>query len=167
MNKAIDFECQRCGLCCRNLLETREDIKRGLPLTEKEVHLFSKELISPKLAIGVTEPNILVLCQLNVNVCPHINSKNECEKYKSRPLMCQSFPVVAGDLSNRCRIFSYRKVGFSYSDPYPMIKQMEASEKFNRYLGNRIKKHYQIGLKVWEYDLSIGKWVCRGLYDTL
>lgn len=167
MGATADFECQRCGTCCRNLLETKNYIRRGLPLTEQEVSLFPQELVSPKLAIGATEPKIVILYQLNVNVCPYINDKNECGKYEKRPLMCQSFPVVAGGLSNRCRVFSYRKVGVSYADPYPMKRQLEASNKFDAYLRNRIKKHYRKNLKVWEYDLSTGQWIDRGFYDSL
>jgi Fe-S-cluster containining protein len=163
----LDFECHRCGLCCRNLIETKNNFKRGLPLTEKEANIFSKELVSPKLGIGIAEPNIVVLYQLNVNVCPLINDKNECSKYEYRPLMCRSFPVVAGAISNRCRVFSYRQVGVSYIEPFSMTKQLEASNKFTFYLQNRIKKYYQRNLKVWEYDLSTRKWVCLGLYDAL
>ncbi len=166
MGETVDFECQRCGVCCRSLLESKDGIKRGLPLTEREVSLFPEEVVSPKLAIGVTEPNTVVLYQLNVNVCPYINDRNECGRYENRPLMCQSFPVVAGDLSNRCRVFSYRKAGVSYADPYPMKRQLEASNKFNGYLRNRIKKHYPKGLRMWEYDLSTGQWVDRGFYDS-
>jgi len=167
LGETLEFECLRCGSCCKSLIETKDGFKRGLPLTEKEVSLFSKELVSPKLGIGIAKPNIVILFQLNVNVCPFINDKNECKKYESRPLMCRSFPVVAGDLSNRCRVFSYRKVGVSYNDLYPMTKQLEASSKFTIYLQNRIKKYYRESLKVWEYDLSISKWVCKGFYDSL
>ena len=163
----LDFECQRCGLCCRSLIDDKNGFKRGLPLTEKEVTLFSKDLISPKMAIGITEPDNVILYQLNVNVCPYINEKNECNKYERRPLMCQAFPVVAGAISNRCRVFSYRKVGVSYSDPYPMKKQLEASNKFSRYLQKLIKKQYRKGLKVWEYDLAKNHWVYKGYYDEM
>jgi Fe-S-cluster containining protein len=163
----MEFVCKRCGVCCRNLLETKDGIQRGLPLTDKETALFPQELVSPKLAIGVAEPKVVILYQLNVNVCPYINSQNACVKYEKRPLMCQSFPVVAGDLSNRCTVFSYRLKGVSYSDSYSMEKQLAASVKFTLYLGNRVKKYYRKDLKVWEYDLAKRRWVCRGLYDSL
>ncbi|MCX8150961.1 MAG: YkgJ family cysteine cluster protein [Candidatus Bathyarchaeota archaeon] len=167
MNEIVEFVCKRCGWCCRNLLETKDGIERGLPLTDKEATRFPQELVSPKVAIGITDPKIVVLYQLNVNVCPYINSQNVCEKYEDRPLMCRSFPIVAGDLSNRCTVFSYRIKGVSYSDSYSMEKQLDASVKFTLYLKNRIKKYYQKGLKVWEYNLATKNWVCRGFYDSL
>ncbi len=163
----MDFVCKRCGLCCRNLLETKGGVQRGLPLTEKEATLFPSEFVSPKLAVGVAEPKIIVLYQLNVNVCPYINNQNTCKKYENRPLMCQSFPIVAGDLSNKCTVFSYRIKGISYNETFSMKDQADASNKFTLYLSNRIKKNYRKGLRVWEYNLATRSWICLGLYDSL
>ena len=162
-----DFECLRCATCCRNILECSSGVKRGLPLTEKEATLFPKEVVSPKLAVGVAEPNVVILYQLNVNVCPYVNAQNECGVYEERPLICRSFPIVAGAISNRCRVFSYRKVGVSYSEPYPMKKQLEASKKLSAYTQNRVRKLRRKGLKFWEYNLNTGTWLCRGLVSEL
>jgi Fe-S-cluster containining protein len=167
MGEENDFKCLKCGTCCRNIIEIVGGIKRGLPFTENEVALFPKEPVSPKLAIGLMEPETIVLYQLNINVCPYINAKNQCQKYETRPLMCRSFPIVAGDISNRCKVFSYRKVGVVYCEPYTMAKQLEASNKLNEYISKSIKKHFQKAIKIWEYDLETKKWVFIKQYDKL
>jgi Fe-S-cluster containining protein len=152
------FECLRCAFCCRNLYETRGGVLRGLPLTEKETGLFPAELISPKLAIGTNGPETVVLYQLNVNCCPHLNTQNQCQIYNRRPLMCQSFPIVAGAISNRCKVFSYRKPGVNYTEPYTMAEQVQASQKLEKYTQKAVMRRHVKGLKVWEYDLAAKKW---------
>ncbi len=166
VGETSDFECLKCGACCRKLLQTTDGVTRGPPLSEKEANLFPPEVISPKLAVGLVEPKTVVLYQLNVGVCPYINQKNECQKYVDRPLICRSFPIVAGAISNRCKVFAYRKVGVSYCEPFPMAKQLEASEKLDGYTLNRIRKHFKKGLKAWEYDLATKKWIYKTQYDT-
>ena len=159
MAELKDFECLRCGTCCRSILQISNGIKRGIPLTEKEVRQFPSETVSPRLAVGSTRPETVILWQLNTNFCPNINSINQCQTYEKRPLICKSFPIVASAISNRCKVFSYRKVGFSYSEPYRMKSQLEASDKLSAYIKNRIKKHCLKGFKMWEYDLETNKWV--------
>jgi Fe-S-cluster containining protein len=115
--------------------------------------------VSPRLAVGVKEPETVVLWQLNTNVCPLLGNANECQKYASRPLICRSFPIVAGAISNRCKVFSYRKPGVSYKEPYTMTSQVEASDKLTAYIQMCLKKHAKKGLQMWEYNLATGKWV--------
>ena len=161
MVEGSEFQCQRCAKCCRNLLESKNDFLRGLPLTEKEAQLFPKEIVSPKLGIGLNEATEIVLYQLNINCCPHINENNECKIYDKRPLMCQSFPIVAGSISNRCIVFHYRKPGLQYAEPFTLIRQVEASEKLEKYNRNRIQKGNKKGLRIWEYNLTTKKWVSK------
>ncbi len=163
-----NFGCLKCGECCRSILHCDEEgFTRGLLLTEKETSIFPKGAVSPKLAVGLTEPKTVILYQLNVNPCPHLSGKNECQKYSERPLMCRSFPIIAGAISNRCKVFSYRKVGVAYSEPYTMAEQLEASDKINKHIEKSIKRHYRKGLRLWEYDLATKKWVDKGQYDKM
>lgn len=154
-----EFECLRCASCCRNLLESKDGIQGGLPLTDKEASLFPNALVSPKLGVGTKEPEEVVLYQLDIMCCPYVNEKNECQIYSKRPLMCQSFPIVAGAISNRCKTFGYRKPGITYTEPYSMERQVEASEKLEKYVANRIKKHCSKVIRIWEYDLVTKKWL--------
>jgi len=164
MDQPNVFECRRCATCCRGLLESEEGISRGLPLTDKETKLFPSEIVAPKLAVGVEKPEFVILYQLTVNCCPHINNENNCQIYSVRPLMCQSFPIVAGAISNRCQVFSYRIPGRAYDDPFSMTAQLQANDKLERYIHTRLRRTSRKGLKIWEYDLSTKKWTDRGIY---
>ncbi len=162
MDESSDFQCLRCATCCRSLLESKGDITLGLPLTEHEASLFPEKLVVPKVAVGVDKPESVILYQLKVKCCPHLSSQNQCQIYVKRPLMCQSFPIVAGAVSNRCRVFSYRKPGLSYHEPYSMEAQLVASGKLEKYLLKQIKKNNRPELKIWEYDLNSKKWRLQG-----
>jgi Fe-S-cluster containining protein len=156
--EASDFECKNCATCCRNLLETKEGKSKGLTLTEKEANLFPSSMVSPKFAIGLNAPETVILYQLNVKCCPNVNEKNLCQIYQRRPLVCQSFPIISGAISNKCKVFAYRKVGLSYSEPYAMKKQLGASDKLDKYIENRLRKQSKKGLILWEYDLATKQW---------
>ena len=164
MNETADFECSRCATCCKNLIETSDNMKRGLPLTKEEALLFPTELVLPKLGVGLKAPETVILYQLALNCCPHLNEQNECQVYAKRPLMCQSFPIVAGAISNRCRMFSYRKPGATYAEPYRMTNQVKASSKLEKYMEKQIRKYSKKGLKTWEYDLNTQTWLDRGTW---
>jgi len=156
---APEFECLRCGTCCKTILQTADGVVRGLPLTEKERRLFPPEVVSPRVAVGVEAPETVVLWQLNRNVCLFVGEGNVCQRYEVRPLMCRSFPIVVGAISNKCTVFSYRKPGVAYSEPYTMESQLEADEKLTVYIKKSIKKYSRKGLKMWEYDLATCSWV--------
>jgi len=164
MDQAGNFECRRCAACCRSILESKEGILRGLPLTDRENKLFPSKTIAPKLAVGVEKPQTIVLFQLIVNCCPHVNEKNECQIYAKRPLMCQSFPIVAGAISNRCQVFNYRRPGVAYDEPYSMTAQLKASNKLEQYIQNYLRRNSRKGLRFWEYDPNSKKWLDKGLY---
>lgn len=161
------FQCKKCGTCCRNLLEDIRGIRKGLVLTAKEVSLFPSEMISPSLAMGTEKRKIPITYQLNVNTCPHIDNKNECLIYDKRPLMCKAFPYESGDFSNKCTVFSYRKVGQRYCDFAPSRFQIDASEKLNRYIMNRYRKHFKKGIKIWDYDLAAEQWILGTQHDEI
>jgi len=76
-----------CGTCCKNLLEDANGIINGLFLTHKEKKLFPARLVSPKVALGKRKPEKMIAYQLNVAVCPHLNERNGCEIYDTRPLI--------------------------------------------------------------------------------
>lgn len=167
MIEANSFDCLQCASCCRHLLEVKDGRSRGLTLTEKETSLFESKLISPKLAIGLREPQVIILYQLNAKVCPHVSESNSCQIYQNRPLVCQSFPIISGAISNRCKIFAFRKVGLSYDEPFSMKTQLEASEKLDKYIQNRIRKYFHKGIRLWEYDLATKQWNFKTQYDTV
>ena len=162
MDKSGNFECKRCATCCRNLLESKEGVLRGLPLTATEAKRFPPNAIAPKLAVGVEKPETIILYQPIVNCCPHISDKNECQVYETRPLMCQSFPIVAGAISNRCQVFNYRRPGVVYDEFYNMNSQLRASDKLEKYVESHLRRNSKRGLKIWEYNISTKKWLDKG-----
>ena len=163
---SLIFQCKRCGTCCRNLLEDDDSIRKGLLLTAKEVGLFPSEMISPSLAIGTEKQKRTITYQLNVNICPHINDKNECLIYNKRPLMCKAFPFDSGSFSVRCVVFSNRKLGVLYCDFAPSESQIDASEKLNKYIRKRFHKHFTKGIKVWNFDLATKNWAFKAQYSN-
>lgn len=129
-----------------------------MTLTEKEAEIFPKEFVSPKMAVGEMEPKEVILYQLNVNCCPHVTLQNLCSIYEKRPLMCRSFPIVAGAISSRCRVFSYRKPGLSYSEPYHMKEQLQASDKLTKHIEGCLRRNMERRQTLWEFDLNTKKW---------
>jgi len=162
-----DFTCLQCATCCRNLLEIREGKSSGITLTDKEAGLFPPEMVSPKLALGLNGPETVILYQLNVKCCPYINEKNMCKIYERRPLVCQSFPIISGAISNKCKVFAYRKAGLHYSEPYSMVKQLYASEKLDKYVQNRVRKNFKKGIILWEYDLATKQWTYKTQFNNV
>jgi hypothetical protein len=79
--------------------------------------------------------------------------------------MCQSFPIVAGAISNRCKAFNYRKPGVTYNEPYTMTQQLQANSKLEKYTRRHLKKNSRRGLRIWEYDLESKKWISKGLVE--
>ena len=167
----IVFKCKKCGTCCRNLFRDKQGIREGLLLTEQETQLFRSEMISPRLGIGMKEPQeIIILYQLNVNNCPHINQKSECEIYDKRPLMCRAFPYdnVSREPSVECTAINSPYVDVYLSSLYKAFeKEIEASNKMERYLRKRFNNNFQKGIKVWVYDLKTKKWIMKAQHNKL
>ena len=161
MASQLDFQCLKCGSCCKNIIETINGVQRGLILTKKETKLFPAEIVTPQYAIGITKPTRIVFYQMKTNPCPYLNAKNECRIYDNRPLICRSFPVMADYISSKCQAFSCRKPGQVYQDIYPMAKMKEASNKITMYVAANFGKNLKAGTKEWEYDLATKKWISR------
>jgi len=155
----ITFNCKKCGTCCRNLIEDANGIKTGLLLTVKEIDLFPSEMVSPKFAIGFEMPDKIIQYQLNVNDCPHVNEKNECQIYEKRPLMCRAFPYESGTVSVKCPVIGSRIKVYEPCEVEVSATEIDASEKMNRHILNRFQKFYKKGQKAWIFDLETRKWV--------
>lgn len=151
----------KCGTCCRNLLEEREGVLKGLVLTEKETSLFPPDMVSPHNATGRKKPEHIIDYQLNVNDCPHIDERNECRIYEKRPLICRAFPYIQGNFSVKCPIFGSRfKAGLLITVPLPDA-EVEASQKRDRYFQNRLRKYLKKSSKIWVFDLATRQWMAH------
>lgn len=166
----IIFECKKCGTCCRNLVEDSNGITNGLFLTSKEIRLFPSKLISPQTAIGVNKPKRIVSYQLNVNVCPYINERNECKIYNKRPLSCRAFPFeivgFAPTASVKCSVIgSQMREGELRPVEFSPV-ELEAGQKINRYIMNRYRKYAKKKTNLWKFDLKTGKWIKHRMKQT-
>ena len=157
----IVFTCKKCGTCCRNLIEDVHGVKTGLLLTVKEIGLFPSNMISPKLAIGREKPEKVIQYQLNVDNCPHVNEKNECQIYEKKPLMCKAFPYETQTVSVKCPVIGSHMKENQFCEVEISSTELEASEKMNRHILNRFKKFFQKGQRIWEFDLDIGNWTVK------
>lgn len=94
----LQFRCQKCGHCCRNLNADIDDGKGSLFLLPEERKLFPPDLIRPLYAVGRKgrsrpRPTKIISYQINTYICPHIKPDNSCAIYAQRPMMCRSFPL--------------------------------------------------------------------------
>lgn len=88
------YECQRCGRCCNDLIQQDRGILRGLSLLPHESALFPEELVKPYLGLG-KRPHMakfqVIAYQLSSETCPHL-VENSCSRYDERPTSCRQFP---------------------------------------------------------------------------
>ncbi len=88
------YVCQRCGICCNDLVQQDRGILRGLSLMPEEIDLFPEELIKPYLGIG-KRPHMtkfhVIAYQLSSDSCPYL-VENSCSRYDERPTSCRQFP---------------------------------------------------------------------------
>ena len=159
----LEFQCLKCGGCCRDLIWVKDGLKKGNTLTPKEAKLFPLEAISPHMAVGIEKPETVILYQLNVTDCPFIDQTNKCKIYSNRPLICQAFPIVENTYSTKCKVFSFSKYGMKIVIDWDMY-QVEAGQKLDRYIINNFKKNFKKGISVWSFDLATNKWVLRNTY---
>jgi len=149
----------KCGTCCRSLLEESEGVLKGLTLTANETDLFPSSMVSPQTALGRKKPARIINYQLNVDYCPHINQRNECEIYDKRPLICRAFPYIQGNFSVKCPIFKklFKREGLRVTFPMSHA-EVEASLKRDRLTQNLLKRYWKKGSKMWIYDLRSKQW---------
>lgn len=88
------YVCQRCGKCCKDLIQQDRGILRGLSLLPEEIGLFPEGLVKPYLGIG-RRPHMakfqVIAYQLSSDSCPYL-VENNCSRYDERPITCKQFP---------------------------------------------------------------------------
>ena len=149
-----EFKCSKCGYCCRTLFAYFGVVIMGLSLTKNETCLFDKKYIFPHMAIGTKEPTEVIMYQLALAKCPHLNEKNECLIYEKRPLACQCYPVDANPMS----------ISVSEDCPQAVLLKgesyvTEAQVKKNEYIFNAYRRFPDKNFKMWFFDLATRKWL--------
>lgn len=163
---AFDFRCLRCGTCCKNTFTDKDELKNGISLTKSEKNLFPDKMISPQMAVGMEKPKVIILYQLNVSDCPHIDQSNKCLIYANRPLMCQAFPIVNGVYSGKCKFFRFGKAGAEIKISWVEGNQPGAYGKLDRYIMNQFKRNFKKGIGTWSFDLATNQWILKNRYKT-
>ena len=115
-----EFKCQRKGAdCCKNLMDLNErkagEARMGslkhIPFEEFGLPLFGWETedlrnaatqrglnvkLQPEIfARGANGEKVVIIWSLSHDVCPFLTSNDDCSIYPKRPLICQSFPIIA------------------------------------------------------------------------
>jgi len=187
MSKIV-FKCLQCGHCCRTLLKQEGKIISGLTFfSDEEKELFPKNLVSPATGLGwgTTGPKHIIRYQLNSNTCPHLGKNNLCKIYDSRPLVCQSFPLISmghfGTTVAQASDCSFvenieEKVG-SLNNILPINdskfigpKAWKAINKINYSQETSIMDHLFDSKVLWKFDLKRKKWIllsARSDFSTL
>ena len=168
------FKCLKCSHCCRNLIQEDKikNLIHGLSIYPKERKLFSSNIISPEIGIGlgISGPTVILVYQLNVKVCPHILDNNKCKIYKFRPLVCKAFPLTAAGFGATIAAPEYctfvkreeKNVGsldrFMIPQQIKAPKEWQAISKINSSVMNAIRKYPKEARYVWFFDLKNNEW---------
>ncbi|HXX87566.1 MAG TPA: YkgJ family cysteine cluster protein [Candidatus Acidoferrum sp.] len=104
--RSLNFECERCALCCGNT-ETR--IRRILLLKVEAEHISNKtgkpiaEFADKNEG---TEPYVYEMRKNNDGKCAFLKN-NACSIYRIRPLICTFYPFELRPSGDNAYVFSY------------------------------------------------------------
>jgi len=149
----MDFQCLRCGYCCRSLFRYCLGFKSSLTLLPSETKHFPRNLIVPKEGIGRKgrsriRPKRIILFQLNTSVCPHVSKTNECEIYDERPLICRAYPLLLFGMDTVCTSIKLKP----YQDP--TVEMKVARQKIWDYINTPEFNPFNLLV----FDLADMKW---------
>lgn len=157
------FSCQRCGKCCRDLIQRDRGILRGLSLLPDEVGFFPSELVKPYLGIGKRPHDskfMVIAYQLASETCPYLE-ENLCTRYPERPVSCRQFPFSL-DLDEEDETLLGLDMNcpaavelINNSDGLLAFPEREESEKLLD-LKRIVLKNPR---RAWVYDLGSMKWM--------
>lgn len=162
------FECIKCGNCCRHLIADMGGLKLGLFLFPEETELFPSVVPKvPMWGFGLKgrsrpRPARIGVYQYPYEICWHINKDNLCNIYGKHPLICRAHPLsihffgkpLSASLSAACSLaqeFSNKRMKLSEGFPEHILKaNVELSNRFAQAAGDDDV--------AWIYDLKTRKW---------
>ena len=114
--KDLRFSCINCGICCGDT----KDKKRNILMLKKEAKQISSKIgknISDFADICIIKSPYFFEMKKNDNgMCMFLSSKNKCDIYSNRPLICRFYPLELVDQIND-------KYKFSFTEECPGINQ--------------------------------------------
>jgi len=168
MKKTTQFQCTRCGVCCKNHRGPMLGQLHGLMLLPSEIKLFPSELIKPMFRYHPdTDPGIagmVWMYQLDSDGCPHYDEElHECKIYVKRPNTCRSFPFESRGDKMICHgscpeIERVRKLGVKLSIHGREVKATAAMQEYQYQCMRR-------EINVERFDLRTQTW--RGILEGL
>lgn len=173
VSSPIIFRCQRCGDCCKNLLNFDDTlgIKTGLALTPDEIGLFPADAISPTLGfghLGNGVPKRIIGYQVSVDVCPHLSWEGalaSCTIYKKRPLICRMYPWMPFFIEDTMILGKCRGMPdeAEFNEQLSVPPGVEKLLKVRRQKLKRAMEGTAYGELVSQFDLGSKTWyrVCR------
>jgi Fe-S-cluster containining protein len=157
------FECQRCGTCCKDLVQEDRGILRGLTLLPGEEKAFPEASVMPAVGLG-RRPHervfTVIAHQLAEETCPHLGEA-ECRIHDRRPSSCRQFPF-----SLRMGSESRQQMGLDLSCP-SLAELVEGRTNLRISFDDRPSAERLLEVstralanprRAWFYDLRSGKW---------
>ncbi len=168
IHASMNFNCQQCGKCCRDLVFRDHGVLRGLTLLPEETEHFREEAIEPYLGSGKHPDSVnftILAYQLIETVCPHL-AENMCNIYASRPVSCRQFPFSLDPDPEEGVLLG---VDMNCPAAVELVNNCTGQIAFpDRDAAAKLFSLKQLAMKkprqVWVYDLAQEKWV---RYDRL
>jgi Fe-S-cluster containining protein len=157
------FNCQRCGRCCIDLITEDQGILRGLSLLPSEIKDFPRDLIKPAAGIGKDPKGKefqILLYQLDLSICPHLG-EGGCKIYPGRPSSCRQFPYSL-NLSNQGNLQLVYDLNCPSLEHLLNPKNISPDSPELRYAQELLKINLELFLRreeAWFYDLESDKWL--------
>lgn len=167
-----NFECLKCGNCCRNF--GSDGSFSGLPLFEWEKEEFEKIAKEKKINLEIKPTNILFDKMSKEYVCLTFSMKNQpcpflknnvCSIYEKRPIVCRSFPLARNpmiddeNLGMNCfmhcpnfnaKLFLEENFGINANKTFS-ISESKILEEYKKVFGENTLVYEAMHSKVWEY----------------
>jgi len=112
----------------------------GLTLLPEETSLFPKKLVKPLYRYSKKDPlnpGLVIMYQLDVDVCPHYEREVGCRIYNQRPEVCRAYPFemsMVGKVVVHHDCQEARRLGLRDGDQVKIPRlYVEAALKVHRY----------------------------------
>lgn len=167
-----NFECLKCGKCCKNFGSNSSF--SGLPLFEWEKEEFEKLAKEKGICLKISPTNVIYdkKSKTYVNIsyfmenqpCPFLK-ENKCSIYQKRPIVCRSFPLARNPLIDNeplgincfmhCPNFNsklFLKENLKIErNKNLLIKESKIIREYRKVFGRNILVYEAIHSKIWEY----------------
>ncbi|GBE17998.1 flagellin N-methylase [archaeon BMS3Abin16] len=139
MTEVKEFQCLKCGDCCKDTLSVNKNIGTGFfseymylhtapslpifdwekPNLETRFQTKGVNIVPSTLIYDLnSKTSIVIQYTTDMTLCPHLTESNDCLIYKHRPITCKIFPLKIGilkEIADNIFGFDMGKCRFDYS----------------------------------------------------